>query len=123
MEVVALPRADGEARVWELRRGDVTLGPARTEPQRGGTALTELGVPADEQVPVDLGVHRRRQQEAGVEQQRLASTVGGGQCGDRVGGAQVDAQLRLDMPRHADTVAPSINVGRWPPPSPPTCPT
>ena len=47
-EVVALPREEGEDRVWEVRRDDVVLGTARIATARGGFLLTGLEVPADD---------------------------------------------------------------------------
>ena len=47
-QVVALPREEGEDRVWEVRRDDTLLGTAHTQTRRGGDQLTRLEVPADD---------------------------------------------------------------------------
>jgi hypothetical protein len=78
--------------VAELHRAvvDVALG-VRLEP--AGLGLTEAQrVGAHVQPPGGVEIDRRRQQRLAVEQQRPGAPVGVAQHGDRVRGAQVDAE-------------------------------
>jgi hypothetical protein len=74
---------------------DVGLVPAGVQPS------SALGVPPGEQPPARLGVHRRQQQRAGREQQRLHPSVRTGERRHRVGRTEVDAQTEAGRPVHA----------------------